>query len=138
MSKYLNTQGARLNVIDYHSEKQDKLYKTFESVKGLMSVVRNIQTFFYLKNIKLRKKKFDEFLKNNFSLTKGYVNVSDISAENDNYDLFICGSDQIWNTSCDDFSKAYTLDFVKDKSKCVSYAASILIDFLFVGKMIGV
>lgn len=125
LSKYLNTQGARLNVIDYHSEKQDKLYKTFESVKGLMSVARNIQTFFYLKSIKLRKKKFDEFLKNNFSLTKEYVNVSDISAENDNYDLFICGSDQIWNTSCDDFSKAYTLDFVKDKSKCVSYAASI-------------
>ena len=39
MSKYLNTQGARLNVIDYHSEKQDKLYKTFESVKGLKPVI---------------------------------------------------------------------------------------------------
>lgn len=63
LSKYLNTQGARLNVIDYHSEKQDKLYKTFESVKGLMSVARNIQTFFYLKSIKLQQKKVRRIFK---------------------------------------------------------------------------
>lgn len=125
LTEYLKNSGAKVDVIDYHSKKQDELYKTFEPVKGFMSVARNIQTLFHLKSIKLRKRKFDDFLKNNFSLTKEYTDVSEIATENDNYDLFICGSDQIWNTDCDDFTKAYTLDFVKDKSKCVSYAASI-------------
>ena len=125
IAKYLNDLGAKARIIDYHSKKQDELYKTFERFGGIMSIARNFQTLLHFKSINARKKKFDEFIKNELPLTKEYVNISDISAENDNYDLFICGSDQIWNTSCDDFTKAYTLDFVEDKSKCVSYAASI-------------
>lgn len=43
------------------------------------------------------------------------------------YDLYIAGSDQIWNPRCIDFDEAYLLSFVKDKSTCISYGPSIAI-----------
>ncbi len=51
------------------------------------------------------------------------------SAESD-YDLFIAGSDQIWNPlittgNVENFDRTYLLNFVKDKQKKHSYAASI-------------
>lgn len=39
--------------------------------------------------------------------------------------MYFCGSDQIWNTNCGDFSNAYLLDFVENKSCCCAYAPSI-------------
>ena len=39
--------------------------------------------------------------------------------------MYICGSDQIWNTKCGDFARAYLLDFVDDKTHCCAYAPSI-------------
>lgn len=41
------------------------------------------------------------------------------------YDLFITGSDQVWNLECSGHDTAYFLDFVPDKGHCCSYAASL-------------
>lgn len=73
-----------------------------------------------------RRKTFDGFDKN-YNLTseiRGYSNLQKIV---DNYDVFICGSDQIWSPDLivTDF---YTLYFVGGKKKTISYAASFGID----------
>lgn len=44
---------------------------------------------------------------------------------NNAFDLFITGSDQVWNLRLTGMDAAYMLNFVTDKSKCGSYAASI-------------
>ena len=49
-------------------------------------------------------------------------NVKDGAKE---YDFFITGSDQVWNPECSDGDSTYILDFVSDKRKKYSYAASI-------------
>jgi len=43
------------------------------------------------------------------------------------YDYYVTGSDQVWNTSFDFVNKAYFLDFVPEGRKKIAYAASIAI-----------
>lgn len=52
------------------------------------------------------------------------VTRSNIGLLADKYDMFITGSDQVWNYKLTDFDKTYLLDFVNDKRKKASYAAS--------------
>lgn len=47
-----------------------------------------------------------------------------ISAAADLCDAFVTGSDQVWNYGAHNFDKNYLLDFVRDKHKKFSYAAS--------------
>jgi len=52
------------------------------------------------------------------------VNKENIGSLNGKYDVFITGSDQIWDYHLTDFDRTYFLDFVTQGKKC-SYAASI-------------
>lgn len=66
-------------------------------------------------------KKFNEFI-SDIPHTFTY-NKSNIHQIGDVYDFYITGSDQVWNMDyCTD---EYFLDFVKNKNKCISYAASM-------------
>lgn len=66
-------------------------------------------------------KKFNEFI-SDIPHTSTY-NKSNIHQIGDVYDFYITGSDQVWNMDyCTD---EYFLDFVKNKNKCISYAASM-------------
>lgn len=66
-------------------------------------------------------KKFDSFmLEIPHSRTYNRGNIVNV---NNIYDYFVTGSDQVWNL--DYCTKEYFLNFVKDKSKCMSYAASM-------------
>ena len=53
------------------------------------------------------------------------VTIKDMSPVSGKYDLYIAGSDQIWDHKLTNFDKTYFLDFVKDGKKKCSYAASI-------------
>lgn len=59
------------------------------------------------------------------NLTKKYCNVKDLK-ECSEFDLYICGSDQIWNSCpypCGE-DPAFFLSFVPNENPCISYAAS--------------
>ena len=58
----------------------------------------------------------------NWNDTKFYKN--NVALVNDIYNVFITGSDQVFNPYGSNYDKNYFLDFVKDKNKCFSYAAS--------------
>ena len=60
--------------------------------------------------------------------TKIFSNKS-IYKSNKKFDLFIAGSDQIFSLRLTGFDKNYFLDFVRDKNKCFSYAASFGLKF---------
>ena len=53
------------------------------------------------------------------------VTREDMSAVSGKYDIYIAGSDQIWDHKLTNFDKTYFLDFVKEGKKKYSYAASI-------------
>ena len=69
-----------------------------------------------------RRKKCREF-RRNLSYSRR-VDASSIETMGDQYDVYIAGSDQVWDWHLTDFDHAYFLDFVKKGKKC-SYAASI-------------
>lgn len=70
---------------------------------------------------------FLEFNKNENMITqKEFYKIEELNQEE--YDCFVVGSDQVWNTSFLSFNTAYLLDFVKYGQKKISYAASVGLD----------
>ncbi len=127
LNYYLRSEGVEAFTIDYQNENQENMYKIFQPNNSVMSVLRNIQSLMYLKDLKLHKKKFDSFLSEYIPMTESIRSGEELCKLNEVLDYFICGSDQIWNASCYDFDKSYLLNFVRDKKKCIAYAPSIAI-----------
>lgn len=127
LSYYLKKMGHIPEIIDYHSKGQDALYKNlFSPMRSVMNVLRNLQTLLYYSAAKKKKYRFAKFRKEYLPTSMvEYTDASDLSPLNDQYERFICGSDQIWNPNCPDFTYAYLLDFVSKKERCASYAASL-------------
>lgn len=62
--------------------------------------------------------KFEQFSQRYFNVTRPLFTRDDLEAIHKDFDVFICGSDQIWNpivTGCNDLT--YFLDFVNSKPK---------------------
>lgn len=70
-----------------------------------------------------RESAFQNFLDRHIKLTSLYKTESELYALNNQFDAFVCGSDQIWAPSC--FDPKYFLDFVQESRKMISYAPSI-------------
>lgn len=70
----------------------------------------------------IRLNRADAFLFNNATMTQKVVSNEDFNMIASQYDVFICGSDQIWNPRI--LNKRFYLDFVKNKRK-IAYAPSV-------------
>ncbi len=98
-------------------------------VKVVIKSIRNIIK--KKKHQKIQKKKsgyygsqnlFNEFKVYCLDIKDGY-SKKNLDLLNDEYDVFICGSDQIWSVFECDFKGYYYLDFTNKKK--ISYASSI-------------
>jgi len=128
---FLEKKGYNVQVIDYITERytfEDKKYpqKVFKHSRwGKNFITRFIWQHTYYSAAKKSAKVFREFLSKNIKLTKTYYSNDELRQEN--ADIFITGSDQIWNT---DFSwdkkidLPYFLDFVDDDTRKISYSSS--------------
>lgn len=73
----------------------------------------------------VRQKRFDAFRKSYIPMTKKlYGNNAELREEPGDYDVFISGSDQIWNPKLFLFDYSYFLDFAPEGAKRISYASS--------------
>jgi len=70
-----------------------------------------------------RDRAFESFLNRYVKLTVPCKTDSELFRLNEEFDAFICGSDQIWAPTL--FNSKYFLDFVQDENKMISYAPSI-------------
>lgn len=73
-----------------------------------------------------RKKRFEKFRNKNFNETPMYSQNKELKKNTRNFDVFVCGSDQIWSPNR--FDSAYFLDFVPNHKRRISYAPSVVID----------
>ena len=72
-----------------------------------------------------RKKRFTAFREAYIPLTqKLYGNNDELRADPGDYDVYISGSDQIWNPLLFLFDYSYFLDFVPEGKKKISFASS--------------
>lgn len=98
LNKYLRDLGHDVETIDFQTEKQAQLYKLFEPMNSLFSIARNLQSLRFLRRLRLQRKRFDDFLREFIPTSEDvYVSFSDLNNAELNYDVYICGSDQIWN-----------------------------------------
>jgi len=112
---------GKCRVLDYRCRKIEDSYKLF-SLK--YPIKKNIYGALVMPVIRKKRKLFDEYLKKNIRRSKTYNSPDELINEKWNSDdIFICGSDQIWNTELTDFDKSYFLDFAKGHKR-ISYAAS--------------
>lgn len=129
LNKYLNDTGVNCKTIDYITERQSDLYRVFERNASLLAICRNVQSLMYLKKLKRHKVRFDNFLSTYLPMTsQQYHTLTELNELSDEFDYFICGSDQIWNPLTADFDSSYLLSFVKNKQKCIAYAPSVAIN----------
>ena len=121
IQKALAKLGHTSETIDYKSEYIGKPCRLRHlKKKGLMKYLLGVAGYFiYLP----RTKRNNQFRKMISYSPK--TDAKSIKAYEDSYDLYICGSDQVWNYQLTDFDPYYMLGFVKDKKKCNSYAASL-------------
>lgn len=125
LNYYLRSLENEVKTIDYTTRRQQELYSIFESCNGLFPLLRNIHSLINIFKLYKHKRNFDEFLNTNVPMTQKITDDNSFLSLNNDFDYFICGSDQIWNVQCDDFDSNYMLSFVKDKNRCIAYAPSL-------------
>lgn len=114
LTQVLKSEGFDVQVIDYFPDFL-KIYHTNLPKKPLN---------FILKFLIIRK--LNKFVNGELPLTKRYRTKEELKNNLPKSDIYICGSDQIWNKKIvgNDLS-TYLLDFAPDSTKKIAYAASI-------------
>lgn len=72
-----------------------------------------------------RRELFREFFEQNVPCGREYRSVKSLYDSPPDYDVYVTGSDQVWNPRMGSNIKPYFLDFVPAGRRCVSYAASV-------------
>lgn len=93
---------------------------------------RGFLRWFYRCVLKSSKKTYElkykdyEFLKMYLPVTKEYIGFDELKANPPQADIYITGSDQVWNSFYNrGIDKSFYLDFAPNEAKRISYAASI-------------
>ncbi len=125
LQKYINNHlHIETELIDFIPPNYEKLYSIFVKNDSIRSLVRNIVALISYRMKKNRNNSFIQFQKYIPKSNESFKDIKECTKYiEDNYDMVICGSDQIWCNLAPDFSMMY---FVPE-SKCpkMSYAASI-------------
>ena len=123
LSQYLSDQKHDVQVINYQPSYARDTNGKKNIIKVLKSIIRKPD---YMKG----KKVFNRFLNNYVNLTKKeYKNNIQLKENIPVADIYIAGSDQIWNCNLPNgYDDAFFLDFVPRNKKRISYAASIAMD----------
>lgn len=111
-------------IINFRSHAQQRMNRVITGRKRIGAVLKDLTHLFYYVPLKQKYQKFESFLINYLSCTEEFSEIGELEKASLDYDLFISGSDQIWNPNPEDFNMAYLLPFVK-KGKKISYAASL-------------
>ena len=140
--KYISLQGVDCEIIDLHRPYHvdyvpSKKYKPYSLQKTpLTARVKGIvkKVFGYKSEIKAyltdeAQKKFDKF-NAEIKLSRPYYGIDELYADPPYYDVYITGSDQVWNPFQPYCLEPYFLTFAPKGRRCISYAASIGISTL--------
>ena len=110
--------GYECDIIDFSTPRQQYLYDVYKKVSGPKDIVKNLYALFHHKIIQRRHDDFTSLVHSSLKLTaKFYEDSSQMDDLESQYDVFVSGSDQIWNMDAWDYSDAYFLNFVHNKPK---------------------
>ena len=125
LSKAIGKLNWSPYVVNYHFKSELAATKTGFSWRSLVKhKYTAVKDHFKSENIVASSKdKFLSFYEHNLRFTARCDLLSELQGLNDEYDAFVCGSDQIWNPP--GFDSHAFLDFVSDNNKKIAYAPSV-------------
>ncbi len=139
LQKYLEDQGNDVEIIDYKPDylshhydlsyiPNPKFRKPFLSQMYLIAKFPGRWKAMH----SMKKQYFDEFTKQYLKVTTTRYSDNEVLKNNlPEADVYVAGSDQIWNPVFQNgHDPAFFLQFVPDKKKKISYAASFAVDSL--------
>lgn len=136
LMKYLKNIGNQVEIIDYKPDYLSTHYNMFainnpkwEKNIILKTIYISLKLPRRLISLK-RKKEFDNFRNEYLSITnKRYTSNEELRKNIPDADIYLCGSDQIWNSlHKNGKDPAFYLDFVPNNKIKASYAASFATD----------
>lgn len=127
LQQMLSRMGIDSCILDDHTiieegrsaKSSNVLRSSFFSCRRMLSILYRYGVESYLKG-KQSDKLYTQFKHEHLHID---AHIQPLTALNDKYDIFICGSDQIWYPSSLIFSPYYYLDFATKKK--IAYAPSI-------------
>lgn len=123
LQKKLEDMGHEAVILDHNNKK-------IASINAVLRIGDNKNIIHMVKELVnvpfrlIRKRKFEDFISAKLKIYP-IEDEKKLAEINDTFDMFITGSDQVWNPYLTDYDDAYFLDFVSSSEKKVSYAASI-------------
>lgn len=116
--------GHSCKIINLRTKEQRKLYKPFAFSSGWQAKVKTLVFPFLAYEDLCKHHKFEQFLSKQLLTTKEIITPEALDECALGFDVYVSGSDQIWNTCCPDYVSSYFLDFVCDHKK-IAYAPSM-------------
>ena len=75
-------------------------------------------------NIARRNNRFSAFHAENTKMSRRYMSMPELYEASMDYDIFVTGSDQVWNPGAQSSIEPYFLTFAPDSARKISFAAS--------------
>lgn len=125
--KIFENKGHEVNIIDYITAQRTRKRIFFkapaqETKRGIKLLVYRIAK---IGSLLLKEKTFGGFIKKNLNLTKEYITVEDLEKDPPKADIYITGSDQVWNSTYNEgVDRGFFLDFVPEQNTRVAFVAS--------------
>ena len=132
LQKYIRNLGFEAIDIDYDASTSEKLknwIKQGNPVSLYKDKIDNVLLKLKSKNkadFKKRNQLFDEFKKEHIKTTKKYKKPTDLLELAGKFDIYICGSDQIWSPKL--MNPIFYFSFLPSESYKVAYAPSFGVD----------
>lgn len=120
-----NRYGFDVKIIDFSNKEQQEMYALYNKKRDIKNILKNGIIFLGKSAFQSRFDDFENFLKNYLKTThQEYETTDELIGIDKDFDILVCGSDQIWNINCLDFDDAYYLAFATDIPK-IAYAPSL-------------
>ncbi|WP_349405593.1 polysaccharide pyruvyl transferase family protein [Clostridium perfringens] len=125
LQENLKKYGYEVKIIDFQPSEIIEGYKIW-TLNMCFKPRRLLGTIKNYKKLKPKYDVFEKFKKENMNLTKNrYKSIDKNIIKEENFDAFVCGSDQVWNMDLNGGLTEYLLSFAPEESKKIAYAASI-------------
>lgn len=130
LQQVIKNMGYQNEIINYRFQGQKDCYRLIRKNVGRADIIKDFLQFPVFSKKRQRGKKFEQFTLRYLHLTEEYDKPEQLNEISEKYDLFISGSDQIWNKHANElhavdwkYMYPYLLSFTNRKK--ISYASSI-------------
>lgn len=119
--RYLTSDGNIVKVINYlpkYIMNKKSPLKELKNASGFRGMVKGLAYLLFCPLVLKKDKRYDGFIKENTCLSKIYHSFYELEQSYPQADVFICGSDQIWNPNLTGkkLDPSFFLEFVHDNN----------------------